>query len=557
MEGKFPQADRRGADNLRRMKTLAVLFAGELNDYSLEPLSGGSSAFDRSVSTMCRLPGVKRLCILSSRTHLDGYPSPSGEILKARASAVVAGDIVPVFIEESAWTVERLFSRLASESEGFDRVVFAFADQPHMDVAFSENLSELHIRYAAEYAFADGYPQGLAPEYLAQGILPVLARLSKGDTAKVSRGVMFDVIKKDINSFDIETDIAPVDLRHLRILLACDTRQGMLLCEALDGITGGNYADFARERAVSLRTVPNFYAVQVAGRCPFECVFCPYPAFCSSGSGLSKGGSATSRADTMSVADFEALTDKIAVFSETAVVSLSLWGECSYHPDVTALVSSILRHPGLSALIETTGIGWKDEVLESIARVAHDAGPRIDGRRSIDWIVSLDAMTSERYESLRRLPGGENSTSLFQEATSFVDRASQLFPEAVWPQTLRMTANEEELETFYRHWKETLGRVIVQKCDHFCGTISDLRVADLSPLQRHPCWHITRDMSILIDGTVPLCREDLYASRSFGNALSGNLSEIWSGFQSMYEHHVNNSFEGMCGACDEYYTCNF
>ncbi len=542
------------------MKTLAILFAGELNDYSLEPLSGGPSAFERAVSAMCRMPGVKGLCILSSRSHLDGYPSPSGAMLAERAAAAASSaGLVPSFVEEVSWTVEGLFARMASESESFDRVAFAFADQPHLDAEFSASLSELHTRYAAEYAFADGYPQGLAPEFLARGIIPVLARLSEGEAGRVTRGVVFDVVKKDINSFDIETDIAATDLRHLRLTLACDTAQGKLLCEALDGITGANYADFARERAVSLRTVPNFYAVQVAGRCPFECVFCPYPGFCSSGTGRSDGVRAASRSDSMSVEDFSLLAERIAAYSGTAVVSLSLWGEPSFHPDVPALVRAVLRHPGLSVLLETTGVGWKDGVLESVASVVREAGPRMDGRRPIDWIGSLDATTVERYASLRAAPaeGAAHPSALYAEAVSFVDRAAGLFPGSVWPQTLRMTGNEEELEAFYRHWKGRLGRVIVQKHDHFCGTIADLRVADLSPLERHPCWHITRDMSILIDGTVPLCREDLYANRSFGNALRDNLHDIWAGIRTVYEHHVNDNFEGMCGACDEYYTCNF
>ena len=41
--------------------------------------------------------------------------------------------------------------------------------------------------------------------------------------------------------------------------------------------------------------------------------------------------------------------------------------------------------------------------------------------------------------------------------------------------------------------------------------------------RRNPCWHIKRDMCILLDGTVPACKEDLYAERSYGNALTDKL----------------------------------
>lgn len=552
MAGKFSQADRRGADTERRMKNLVVLFAGEITPLALETLSGGRSAYGRALGTAASLPFNDRLVVFASERHHNGYRGISVDSLKSAAAGIgVSADI----IVEDSWTVSSFFSRLAAESEGFENVIIAGADMPFIDAGFTGRLMERHGRYAAEYTFAEGYPAGLAPEILAAGILPVLARLSAGDTGPVSQQSVFETIKKDINSFDIETDLAPVDLRHLRLSLACDTRQNFLLCEALAGIDAGNCAALAEQRAGRLRTVPAFYAVQVAGGCPFECVFCPYPRFASSGKGRSSGVRAFDRNDFMPVGDFERLVDKIAEFSGNATVSLSLWGECSGHPDIVRLVSSVLGHNALSVLIETTGIGWTEESLKGIAEAVRKAGPRTDGKDPISWIVSLDAVSEPRYASLRVAPPSRKD--FFQTALSFVNAVSELFPGSVWPQMIRMNENEEELEAFYRFWKEKLGRVIVQKHDHFCGSIEDRRVADLSPLGRHPCWHLKRDMSILIDGTVPLCREDLYATRPMGNALTGELPDIWSGFQPVYEQHVTCNHEGMCGACDEFYTYNF
>lgn len=146
---------------------------------------------------------------------------------------------------------------------------------------------------------------------------------------------------------------------------------------------------------------------------------------------------------------------------------------------------------------------------------------------------------------------------LFSEAIACIDTLSQRFPQDVWPQFIRMNENEEQLEVFYRFWKEKFSRVIIQKYDHFCGTQAQRRVADLSPLERNPCWHLKRDMSILIDGTVPLCREDLHASHLNGNAFSDDLADIWKGYHRVYEQHLACVYEGICGACDEYYTYNF
>lgn len=520
------------------MKSLAVLFAGDLTGFALVPIDGASS-LERSVSAASRFPDVTRVLVLAS-------PSACPPIAKPNVDVIV----------RDSWTPASLFSIVSAESESFDHVFYARASCPFLDAAFAETLYRKHLRYAAEYTFADGYPLGLAPEILARGVVPMLARLAEKETGPVLSGVVFDAIKKEINSFDIETEIAPKDLRHLRLDFSADTKRNFALCAAFAGITAENYADFVASRAQAVRTLPSFYAVQVSGRCPYECAYCPYPAFCRSGKGISSGIPATERADFMKVSDFAAIVDKASSFSGDAVISLSLWGECAYHPDIVSLVQTVLAKPGLSVLIETTGLGWVDGTLESIAELSSRCGNRANGQKPVSWIVSLDAAGSACYGAAHGIPT-ERADGLVREALSATERLMNLFPCAVWPQMVRMKGNEVELETFYRFWKEKAGRVIVQKHDHFCGTIEDRRVADLSPLVRHECWHIKRDVCILIDGTVPMCREDIYANRPAGNALTGDLESIWQSSGTVHEQHVNCVYGGMCGACDEYYTFNF
>jgi spiro-SPASM protein len=132
-----------------------------------------------------------------------------------------------------------------------------------------------------------------------------------------------------------------------------------------------------------------------------------------------------------------------------------------------------------------------------------------------------------------------------------------LFPDHVYAQAVRMKQNEDPLEAFYRHWEGETGRVIVQKYDSFGGYLPDHKVTDLSPLKRFPCWHIKRDLSVLMDGRVPMCREDLQAQTVLGNIFEDDLSEIWARGEPIYSEHLNGSFRSLCDGCDEYYTYNF
>ncbi len=513
------------------MKNLCVLYAGGLTAEALEDLCGGPSALNRAVAFMSRLEGCGSLLLLTG---------PAFD--KSRVRVAYAGMDLQ-FHAESEWTVEKLFKVIARNTEGIDHVIFGYADAPWYDPELTGELFERHQRFAAEYTFADGYPSGLAPELLAAGILPVLARLAEGKTESPSRTVLFDVLKTDINSFDIETVLAVHDVRLLRIQLFCDTRRNRDCCIMLEGITAATARDLIESRPQSLRTKPAFVAFQIAGHCPVECLHCPYPAFCTS----SGGKSPVERRDIMNPADFSVMIDDIATFCGDAVISLSLWGEPLSHPGLTDCIASVMRHPGLRLLVETTGIGAKPGIAQEIAACA-------GGR--IDWIVSLDAATAPCWASLHSLKSGQ-SEALFTDAQTFTRQLLQYFPGAVWPQMIRMKDNEEELESFYRNWKETAGRVIIQKHDHFCRTVADRRVADLSPLSRMPCWHLKRDLSVLIDGSVPLCREDIYCTRGAGNLLSDGIQTVWKRLESVYLDHAAGRYEGMCGNCDEYYTYNF
>lgn len=529
------------ADIQSNMKSLVVLFAGNLSRHAFEPI-GTDSALIRAIFAASRFPDAKRVLVFADACDSDRIRGISGSF-----------DI----IVSEAWTISSFFSRVSAESEGFDHVFFARGSSPFLDADFAGVLYEKHRRYAAEYTFADGYPAGLAPEILARGILPVLERLASGSEQPVTAASVFDTIKKDINSFDIETDIAPVDLRHLRLDFSCDSKRNCLLCKSFDGITAANYADMIGDRASALRTLPAYFSVQVAGRCPSACAFCPYPAFTLSGKGNSPGQACTERTDFMPAESFARIIEKISAFSEDAVVSLSLWGECAFNPDIARLVKLVLDRPSLSVLIETTGLGWDEGKLAEIAAACAAAQPRANGQNPVNWIVSLDAAGSAAYGALHGFADGGEADRSLREALSFTEKLMALFPKAVWPQMVRMKENEAELETFYRFWKEKNGQAIVQKHDHFCKSIDDRRVADLSPLARHPCWHIKRDMCILLDGIVPACREDLYATRNCGNALTDEFRSIWDKMGAIYERHASCDYEGMCGACDEYYTYNF
>jgi spiro-SPASM protein len=511
------------------MNALAVLYGGSLSEEAFAPSFSGKTALAMALE------------------RAAGFPGASALILLGTEGAVYAG--LPAgtrVIARPAWTKKLLLQTLSELSAGYDLCYFAWADCPLLDPALAGRVAERHRRYAAEYSYADGWPYGLAPELLAPGTAGILAAIQGDEDGPVERDCLFSALQKDINAFDIETEISPVDLRFHRLSLSADSRRNLLLLSRLTEAGLACAADAERiiaGRPELLRTLPAFYAVQASGACPQACSFCPYPV-------LDAGrGDVTKRKDFLDPARFAGLLDGILEFSGDAVIDLSLWGELSLHPRRTALVEAILDRPGLSALIETSGLGWTRAELEALADAASRAAPRKNRMASLSWIVSLDAAEGQRYREIRGAG--------FAEAAECAKTLTRLFPADAYVQALRVKGAEDDIEKFYRSWKDAGANVIIQKYDDFCGALPKLQAADLSPVRRQPCWHLMRDMSVLIDGSVPVCRENFAGGETLGNVFSEDLSTIWDRGAPLYREQCGDQYRGPCAECDEYYTFNF
>ncbi len=290
-------------------RSVAVLFGGNLQKTAFQNIFSGKSAFDMAVEAVLRFPSTQKVVLLTNkRTAGRAFASSGGHISN-----------IEIIIEE-VWTKKTLLAALARVSVGFDVAYFAWADTPFLDVDVAAALADRHSRYGADYSFADGYPLGLAPELVSPSCAARLADLPFEDGV-VGRDALFSVIQTDINGFDIETEIAPFDLRSRRLCLAADSKRNLLLLQRLfeTGFSGaGDSLRLVNDKPELFRTLPAFYPVQVAPSCPQSCAICPYPASALYGKG-----------DFLDPSVFECLLDKIIAFSGDAALDLSLWGELS------------------------------------------------------------------------------------------------------------------------------------------------------------------------------------------------------------------------------------
>ena len=535
------------------MKKLTVLFADFKNTLPFEKVFDGFSAFDRSIqwALSCKSDEILILSNDFSLANPD-FPVKNGGKYK--------------IISDDNWTCKKVLDCLCSEiqSDISCTVFLAFADCPFLSQNLTESLLENHLESRAEYTFAEGYPYGFSPEVFDSGLLKILKAVAEGNLnispeESFTREGLFKLMKGDLNSFEIETCLSKKDFRLLRYSFECSSKASLTACKRLfneklkTGETKINLSapalfdveevsSFASSVPSIQMTLPFYYDIQLSSSSTLKSIYKPEEKI------LSAFGK--NQNSNMSFKNFCTLIEKIHGFSEECVVGLSLFGEPFLHPDIFAIIEKILSYPEISIFIETDGLSLNNENIGLLSQIIKTSGRK----NSVDFAVRLDAFSGSMYEKINGL-----EKKYFDYALNSVELLQKEFAGHVYPQFTRIKENESELESFYRFWSKkdspSGGKLVIMKYDSFAGFLEDKKPADLSPLERNCCWHLRRDLCILADGSVPLCRARL--SEISGNAITGELSEIWVSRIKEVENHINKSYCECCRNCDEYYTFNF
>jgi spiro-SPASM protein len=477
---------------------------------------------------------MKTVCALLSFQPADSGWTLAGRTVAQWLAAALDASLpgVPRLALGPFATRQELVSGLAAAAQGFDELVIVADDGPFLRPDLVEAMLGLHREYRADYTFADGFPGGLTPEIVRPGILPVLEAWAVEKPGPVERDILFQLLSVDINRFDVETHLSPIDLRGRRLSFTSDTRRNRVLLERYAGDTALDtrvLLDVVEATADRSRTLAATLHVQITDGVLQVPVWSPLAQFVPD---------ALTRRNYLTRDRWNDLLDRALAWAGDLTVLPSFWGEPSLHPQIVELLTDALAKPGLRVCLETSGLGWGAVNLEAL-------GPALN----LDWIVELDSDVPETYAKVR----GEGAA----EAQAFTRRLLALFPGRVWPQTVRMAVNEAEMEAFHKHWKTEAGRVIIQKHNDFGGRLDRAKPSDLSPWKRHPCWHLARDLAVFLDGTAVVCRDDFNRTQPLGNLWTEDFPAVWQRGAALFTRHVKEDWPEVCRNCDEWYTFHF
>jgi hypothetical protein len=125
----------------------------------------------------------------------------------------------------------------------------------------------------------------------------------------------------------------------------------------------------------------------------------------------------------------------------------------------------------------------------------------------------------------------------------------------VVPTFVKCAANLGEMEVWYDHWLRLLGCAAILGPSDFAGLIPSISVADMAPPKRRSCQKIVSKMSVLSDGSIISCDQDVLGRQRFAKLGEQSLTGAWAAMATLRKTHQDGYWGNspLCAACKEWH----
>lgn len=170
--------------------------------------------------------------------------------------------------------------------------------------------------------------------------------------------------------------------------------------------------------------------------------------------------------------------------------------------------------------------------------------------------VTLDANTPEMYREIHGVDG-------FARVIANMDRVQALRRERISPQPLllpsltRCAKTLPELEAFYDRWVGLVGGAVIHGHSERCGTMASDPLPQLVPPVRRPCRRVGDQLTLLANGVVASCDQDVAAVAPLGKWDVQDPLSIWrsAAHEAFRVSHSKLEFDRLpaCAHCRAWY----
>lgn len=410
-----------------------------------------------------------------------------------------------------------------------DHIVKIFCDSPFLDGQLIKEMLQTQAEYFAEFTYSENLPSGFSCEIVSRSLADSLPATEEKTLP------LTQVVKANINKFDVELFYKAPDIRTNRINFRSKDLRDKKIMEALAGIAKGvpayeQTAAIISEHPEALYIAPSYVELELTGECSLNCIFCPRKA--------------ANLRDDMQPSLFDKILRDMQAFSLPYTICLGGMGEPLAHADALNIIQTAIEDKLVERLIvETNGINITDEYIKLAA----------DGK--LVTIVNINGIDAGTYKTLH----GEDrfakvTENIFNLKQALGDTSSRLYV-----QIMKINETESFLDSYYDFWESKKIPIILQKQNTWLGLTEDRRYSDLTPLERTSCWHLQRDLFILANGDVAFCKQDIQGLCTAGSLVSKTLAEIYASKLDDFIRNTKADYPAKpnCAVCDEWYTFNF
>ncbi|QQE10142.1 SPASM domain-containing protein [Planctomycetota bacterium] len=173
-------------------------------------------------------------------------------------------------------------------------------------------------------------------------------------------------------------------------------------------------------------------------------------------------------------------------------------------------------------------------------------------------LVNLNADTAKTYEKVMgtvnyKLPLS-NLEKLFNNRIARYKDGDGEWISWIIPEMMKTTLNLDDMETFFARWMTYAGHAIIKPFQTGLGLLPDLSPVPMQPPYRQICKQLGRRLSVLSDGSVLQCDQDIMGELPLGNADEVSLLELWGRQEDVYAKHRACDFScEMCAGCGEWF----
>ncbi len=203
------------------------------------------------------------------------------------------------------------------------------------------------------------------------------------------------------------------------------------------------------------------------------------------------------------------------------------------------------RFAGIRAVhVETDLVGIDGAIIEALVSSGIDI-----------LSVHLPALTTETYARIMgvdRLPEAVENIKLFVKERARLGQGTPL----IVPTFTKCQENLAEMEAWYDQWIRAVGAAVIVGPSTFCGTIPDVGVAEMTPPRRRPCARLNSRMTILSNGQIASCEQDIQGRQALGFLNDRPLTQTWANsFAALRTAHALQDLQQFprCQTCKEWH----